>query len=348
MAAGILAYLVIFFILSLPRLTQPLRRRAHRIAFYTALIFICHPIRPETVIYLSSRSALLSGVFYLSSFLCFLLAAYKEKEKNYLYLLSLLFSLLALGSKESSATLPVVTLLFDFLILSKADLKELKKRWWFHTLNFLTLSYSFYLLLAGYRHNVYGRTAAAGFGTPFITPFTYLFTQFTVILYYIKVLLWPADINLDYDWHYARTLFEFPTFLSFIALIVIAAATFKLLKKKPVIAFWILWYFLTLLPESSVVPLKDVIFLHRLYLPSLGIIVLFVMLIDRLFLSMRHKGETAFFALLIFSYGYLTIQQGNIWQTEISLWEYVVNLSPKKARPHLNLGMAYKEDFPHC
>ena len=52
--------------------------------------------------------------------------------------------------------------------------------------------------------------------------------------------------------------------------------------------------------------------------------------------------ETVLFACLILIFGMLTIKEGNIWLNEKSLWEDVVKKSPHKARPHLNLGMAYK------
>jgi len=278
---GILVYFVVLFTLKLPVLNSSFKNREQKIAFFTALIFVAHPIRAESVIYLSSRSVALFSFFYLCCLLCFIFSQYKAHLKNLFYFLAFISSLLALASKEAAVTLPFAIILFDFMLVSNLNFAEIKKRWKFYALLFSTLLLSIYIVVYGHITGVYGKTSAAGFGTPFVTPFNYLLTEFSVVLYYIILFLFPVNLNLDYDWHYAKSLFEFPTFFSFLVLIGIVILVIKIFKSKPLYAFWIIWYFLVLSPDSSIVPLKDVIFLHRAYLPSLGPILLFVIGIDK-------------------------------------------------------------------
>jgi hypothetical protein len=59
-------------------------------------------------------------------------------------------------------------------------------------------------------------------------------------------------------------------------------------KKRPVLSFCILWYFGNLVIESSIFPL-EMVYEHRLYLPSVGPFVLFSLLVVRGMERWRYK-----------------------------------------------------------
>ncbi len=148
------------------------------------------------------------------------------------------------------------------------------------------------------------KEASAGFKVTYITPKEYLFTQFNVLLYYMALLAVPMYQNLDYDIPRAEGLFTAPQvnagtklllpmpppFVSLIVLAAIAGAALYLIKRTQsnpsslwrVMGFFVLWYFIILSPTSSFIPIIDVIYEHRVYLPSLGFFVSFVLLVDRL------------------------------------------------------------------
>lgn len=148
------------------------------------------------------------------------------------------------------------------------------------------------------------KEASAGFQVTYITPKEYLFTQFNVLLYYMVLLAVPIYQNLDYDIPKAEGLFTaphvndgtkllipmLPPFVSLLILAAIVGAALYLVKKTQsnpssllrVMGFFILWYFIILSPTSSFIPIIDVIYEHRVYLPSLGFFVSFVLLVDRL------------------------------------------------------------------
>lgn len=148
-------------------------------------------------------------------------------------------------------------------------------------------------------------TVTAGFGLKQITPAQYLYTQFDVIVYYFALLLYPANQNLDYDFPISNslltpsrpfegTVLNIPVLPPAAALAIIlalcaAAAAALLLYRRGRVsaaaalpgAFFLLWFFVILSPTSSVVPIIDVIYEHRLYLPSLGFFTIAVILLDR-------------------------------------------------------------------
>jgi tetratricopeptide (TPR) repeat protein len=113
-------------------------------------------------------------------------------------------------------------------------------------------------------------------------------------------------------------------------------------------AFGIFWFFITISVESSVIPLKDIIFEHRVYLPSVGF---FMALTGLIGAGMERWGSRAAYAKKTLLYVLLTVMlvlsgatyaRNTVWKDSIRLWEDAVEGSPNKARPHLNLGNAYK------
>jgi hypothetical protein len=147
----------------------------------------------------------------------------------------------------------------------------------------------------------------AGFGMTSISSREYLYTQFNVITYYFTLLLWPANQNVDYDFPVSSSLFESPkprpgavlniplpppiVSLALLATIIAVAVllTLRSIKKngygrrfERVIAFFIFWFFIILSPTSSFIPIRDVIYEHRLYLPSVGFFLIAVLIIEGL------------------------------------------------------------------
>ena len=109
-----------------------------------------------------------------------------------------------------------------------------------------------------------------------------------------------------------------------------------------VIAFGIFWFFITLSVESSFIPIVDVIFEHRVYLPSIGF---FIALTTGIFLLLNKYGQrklhaigVTIFMVVIIGFSVLTYLRNNVWSSDIALWQDNVEKSPKKDRPHINLG----------
>ncbi|MEK7197714.1 MAG: hypothetical protein AAB151_08610, partial [Nitrospirota bacterium] len=106
----------------------------------------------------------------------------------------------------------------------------------------------------------------------------YFLTQFRVIWTYIKLLILPINQNLDYNYGISRGLLTpLTTLFGGIGIITFFGLAVFFFKRQKVISFFILWFFLILAPTSSVAILPDVIFEHRMYLPSLGYFVIFAL-----------------------------------------------------------------------
>ncbi|MDO8488858.1 MAG: tetratricopeptide repeat protein, partial [Candidatus Omnitrophota bacterium] len=171
----------------------------------------------------------------------------------------------------------------------------------------------------------------------------YFLTQFRVIVTYIRLLFIPINQNLDYYYPIAKNLFELPILTSFIFLVSILTIAIKIFSRYRLISFGIFWFFITLLPESSIIPIRDVIFEHRLYLPMVGFSLFLVSIIYYIFANKNLKLMIILLFIITSFYVILSYRRNFIWKDELTLWNDVVYKSPKKARPYLSLGKAYIE-----
>src|SRR5437899_6244016 len=93
-------------------------------------------------------------------------------------------------------------------------------------------------------------------------------------------------------------------------------------RKAPVFAFSIFWFFITISPTSSVVPIVDVIFEHRLYLPLVGVAFSFPFLVDFLYARLRRrvsKPSVVFTSSSVILMALLagTVMRNYVWSDEV-------------------------------
>jgi hypothetical protein len=274
-ANSFMVYMLILWTLQLPLFAARYAEKAKRMALFGALLFAVHPVQTESVTYIISRSELVTSFFYLMTFFLFIKAA---KTNKLSYTIAAFFSsLCAMRSKEWAVTLPAVLFLYDYLFLAEGKIKPVLARWKTYVL--IALPWAIVL----YKVPLFSSQPGLSYGfgvqtTSGITPVTYLLTSFNVLWTYVRLLLVPIKQNLDYDYPVAKTLFESPTLLSFLGHVVVVGTAFWLYKKKNwlLIPFGVAWFYITLSPVQSFVPIIDVIFEHRVYLPSIGFFIVFI------------------------------------------------------------------------
>ncbi len=315
--------------------------------FTAALLFAVHPIQTGAVDYVSQRIAILAAMFYLAAIVLFILARTRSggSAKWLLWASALLMGLLAMKSKENSFTLPFAVLLTDWFLAPKSAWRE---RW---------PALAFLLLLAviplSHLDIMQDPGTALTRQTVDISRWSYLLTESRVLVTYLRLLFLPLSQNLDYDYPLvqgvdALTCCAIVLHLTLLAICVVAL--WKRARCHPLLtvsAFGLLWFYLTLAVESGLVPIRDVIFEHRLYLPSAGFIVAAVSLgawaLGKLPGAAARCGVTiVLITVPALCFAGLTYARNRVWHDELSLWSDVVQKSPHKARGHGNLGIAYQ------
>jgi len=351
-----LVYALLVLTFRTPRMKgSSLASSAGLIALCASLLFVVHPLQTQAVTYIVQRLTSLTAMWYLSA-LC-LYAGWRLARPDHgrkalpLYVLSLIAIVLAMKTKEIAFTLPLVIVLYDVSFF-----RERRLLWLVPVALTLFIIPVSLLNLGKPVGAVMSDVSEVTKVQVQISRWVYLMTQFTVIAAYIRLLLLPLNQNLDYDYPFHEAFFTLPVFLSFLLLlflVLLGAYLFyrsgwKRAEGRPgyrLIAFGIFWFFITLSVESSVIPIVDPVFEHRVYLPSVGF---FTALVTGFAMIMRGVGGgravrivSAAVVVIVIALGGATYARNRVWQSETGLWEDVVSKSPSKARPHYNLGVAY-------
>jgi protein O-mannosyl-transferase len=328
-----------------------------------SVIFLIHPIQTQAVSYISQRYALLCSFFYLLTLLLFLKATvelgdkFKKAFSNVrfivFFIISNICAIYAFFSKENSYTLPAVILATNVILCNWKSHKFFKS---------LVLSSTFFILAAV----VFFINFAKPTGKPIdykavttqvsmkqdsnIGGFKYYITQLNVIRTYFRLLFVPLNQNVDYDYPLSKSLYEPNTLASFLMIMFIFILAIYFYSKVRIVTYSIVFFFLALLIESSFIPIVDVIFEHRLYLPMFGFSLISGVLIIYLWSFIQRKKwdvlNNVLIIIVIFyliSLSFLTYKRNNVWMNELSLWSDTVKKSPGKARVHYNLAVALYE-----
>ena len=134
------------------------------------------------------------------------------------------------------------------------------------------------------------------------------------------MLILPINQNLDYDLPISTGFFEIRTLLSFIFLLSLVATAVVLFNKHRVISFGIFWFFLTVSIESGIIPIDDLIFEHRTYLPSFGF---FLILVYCVHFSLWNNYKSVAIGILVGIIGVnsiLTFERNKVWESDLTLW----------------------------
>lgn len=317
-------------------------------AFGAASFFLLHPVQTQSVTYISSRSELLSTFFYLIAF--FLFARRDEKKIGFVFSLPIAVSfLLALSSKETAITLPAVLAAYDLIFISQGRIRSLLSRWRFYTTFAIGgLAATYYIATVTLRGSI-GRVPGH------LAPYSYFLTELRVIVRYIYLTFLPIGLNLDYEFTPSVSIFEWKVLLSAVFLAAIAGIAWVWRKTHPVYSFSIVCFFLTLAPTSSFVPILDVIFEHRLYLPMTIVCLSFPFLIVAIAgyveRSFRFAVNPAVLGgVLLATLGLGAVLRNHIWADEVRLFADVVEKSPGKQRSYNGLAFAYykKGDYANA
>jgi len=315
------------------------------VAFLTAILFVTHPLATQSVTYIAQRFASLATLFYLLSLGLFIQGKLWQGNKNISWLLygcSLMSAILGILTKEIVYTLPVAILLYHFCFFKTDSWKVEIKNKWFVILFIIFLVFIFWAFNNYPLKKVFSRIVPPDQGYSYsISMKEYFFTQFSVILSYLRLFVLPIHQNLDYDYRLSTSFFQLRTIFSLSVLLGIFSAGVLLFKRYRLIAFAIFWFFLTMSVESSILPIsQNVIFEHRTYLPSFGF---FLALTSAFFyLSKEKYFKIAVIALLLVAAAntLLTYQRNKVWKDDYTLWGDCAKKSPNKARPNNNFCYA--------
>ncbi|MFH1418078.1 MAG: tetratricopeptide repeat protein [Planctomycetota bacterium] len=346
----ILAAMTLFGIIRRSLLLDPLRKThgaaAPWLAFVSALFWVVHPLQTQSVTYIVQRAESMMGLFYLLTLYCLIRSATTRRAWIW-HAGSVVCCALGMGSKAVMVTAPVVMLLYDRAFLCPSFAQALRARWQLY----LGLGATWIVLfLSGVATGVLNPNATGlatvGFAFKGISPLQYLATQPGVILYYLRLAFWPMGLCLDHGWPPAK---EAGQILSQSLLIVaLLAGTLWAYLRRPCFGFLGVWFFVILAPTSSFVPIRDVMFEHRMYLSLAAVVCVVVFGAYRAAPRILSQAGTTpagrrilavvMVAILVSPLAIATVQRNKVYRSSLAIWQDTAAKAPHSARAQNNLG----------
>jgi tetratricopeptide (TPR) repeat protein len=290
LAIHLLTSLVLFGVvrrtLRLPALAPIFGDDATGVAWVSALLWMLHPLNSEVVDYVAQRSESMMGLAYLLTLYCAIragsdvvasaLAATQRARGTQRprprarvrvgawQAAAVVCCATGMLCKESMVTAPLSLVLYDRAFLFESFRAALMRRKRLYA--GLCLSWT---LLAGLMLSSQRTTVGFSGG---ISSWTYLLNQARLVSHYLLLSVWPRSLTIDYGLPQPLALGD--VLVPALLLVIAAAGCAILFIRRPRLGFGIAWFFVTLAPTSSIVPIvSEVGAERRMYLPLAGLVV---------------------------------------------------------------------------
>jgi hypothetical protein len=310
-----------------------------------ALVFAVHPVQTDAVSYAAGRRDVLCGLFYALGVVAYV--RWRRGAHAAVLVLAALAYVLAILAKEMAVTLPLACFLIDRWERRRPDARPAaspmsRRLGWLAALAALgvlalALTYGAHVLHIATERPWHGGSFGAN-----------LATVARVWVKYLQLVAWPATLSADYSYD------AFPVSVSVLdpralaSVAVLATLTVGAVaawRRGDAIGLGLAWAAVTLLPVSHLVPFRELLAEHYLYVPMMGIALVAGGLVDAALARWpARRTVTAVAVLLVVgALAARTIERNRDWKDRITLWSATAEAVPRCARAQYNLGQAYFE-----
>jgi protein O-mannosyl-transferase len=313
------------------------------------LCWVAHPLNTEAVTYITQRNESLVSLFLLLTLYCVERGNSSQRSSIY-YGFAVLFCALGMGTKQNMVAAPLLVLLYDRAFLSGSFRNALHSRRWLY----LGLAGTWGVLARTFF--VFPKITSVGFKLQHVSALSYALNQPQVIVHYLRLVFWPQDLCLDYYWPVFKDSIDIIPYA--ILIIGLVGATAWALRFAPAMGFLGTCFFLILAPTSSVMPLNDLAAEHRMYLPSVSVIVIVVLGAYALLrnwafwrkpsnLPYLYSGTAV--VIVVATLTWKTIIRNEDYQRAVPMWRKIAQQRPQNPRApyiaahHLMLEGRYEE-----
>lgn len=280
-ASGLALTLLAMIVFEMPGLKLPgTRLEKQAISILLGLLFVVHPLQTFVILYVWQREAIMACFFYFSG-----LAAYLATRSGRLrhataaYFGSGVLFLAGMLSKENVATFPVVLLLSEVVLLRQGARGLLKRA--LPIAAIVIPVAAIYLLITSCLHgsgSLVGKWASTRIVDHYVyaatSPIHVVLTQTRILFSYLGMIVVPYDLEFMRPEILSKSLLNPPSTLpACLGWVGLLGTSFWMVRKKPLISFGILFYIVSLLPESLLIP-QYLFYGYRAILPMLGVLLI--------------------------------------------------------------------------
>ncbi len=317
-------------------------------SFILVALFAVHPLRVESVTWISERKDVVSFFFGMLAFIAYVRYAEESKKTGghpeRFYLLTLLLFVLSLMSKATLVTFPCLLLLLDYWPLRRiTDFKLDGAKLWL-----LAEKIPFFLLIIPVA--IAAKLAEQEGQSILIHPPLTMRLQTALISYahYLGFIFCPLNLCADYSYPHSWPAGEL--WLSAVVLLGLSALVFTLGARRPYLLVGWLWYLGALVPVNGIIEqigsptMTD----RYTYIPMIGILLIVVWGIKDLAEAMRLPLRPLGALAAILSIFLIAVTRHDIayWQDSDILWTHVAAVSNNSWTAYANLGTILNSTDP--
>ncbi len=294
-------------------------------------IFLLHPLQTQAVTYIIQRNTSLAGMFYLFSLAAYARARVHSDHKW--LILSAVSGLLALYSKQTAATLPFAIILLDLLFFRRLTSSVVAA--------VATTALGSFALVTWALHwpvfDIVGLTRE----TNEISRLDYLATQFGILWHYVGLFFLIDEQRLEHHAPIIAMNWQMNVVIPALLHGAVISLGFLSWRRFPLIAFGILLFYIAHLVESSVIPIRDVAFEHRTYLPNAALALVITATILHILQASLKKRHLLVPPIAIMGLLFLSIQtydRNTLWSDRLQFLKADAAHEPRSLRALTNLG----------
>jgi Flp pilus assembly protein TadD len=326
MVNGILLFLL------LRQMTASLWRSA-----FVAALFAIHPLRVESVAWISERKDVLSGLFFILTLMAYVRYARGPNRSRYVAVI-VLFAL-GLMCKPMLVSLPLVLLLLDYWPLDRLSLSAPAMRQMSWPL-FREKAPLIALSIASAVVTIFAQRGSIQPVERISLPARIANTGLSY-MDYLRQMVWPQDLAPLYPWELSR-LQPAAIAIAFVLLIAISGAVIVLRRQRYLMTGW-LWYLIMLLPVIGLLHVGNQSHADRYtYLPQIGIYLMVAWGAAALCAHWRYLmiPVTAAACGAVFALTCVARTQAAYWQDSESLWRHALTATSDNIIAESNLALA--------
>ncbi|RZF79184.1 tetratricopeptide repeat protein [Pseudoalteromonas sp. CO325X] len=312
------------------------------VTLFIMALFALHPLNTQAVTYLVQRYASLATLFFLLALSCYIFARESTKHvKVAAWVIGcLIFGILAFFTKQNAITLIGVLLAFELCFFNRIKLNHVLKT---IVIFLIALSILYPLpVLNAHFEAFFTRLGDLTSETDIYSRWQYFCAQLNVIFIYLGKWVFPMELRLEYPYT-TQSFSRVGTLLALSAHVFLLCFALKNLKKYTLISFGLFFFYITHSVESALVPIRDIAFEHRTYLPHIGLLFVLAGLGELIYKhgTVTPKATKFILPIIILILGSLTFSRNTLWQSPTDFYEYELSLEPRNLRVMNNLAHAY-------
>ena len=304
------------------------------VAAAATLLCALHPLRVESVAWISERKDVLSALFGLLAVHAYLRPRTNERDDARAVWTAALWMAPSLLCKAMFVTLPALLVLLDFWPLGRVrELRGLVRS--------ALAKWPLWLLAAGFGALavVSQRSRGAMAGLEALPLSTRVPNAIVSYVRYVAFTLWPADLAAFHPYPVDGWPLWRPV-AALIVLLVVTGAVWWLRDRLPSLLLGWGWYVIALLPVSGVMQTGGQALADRFtYLPTMGFVLAAVGVMPQAPERRRVAAGVAAVACALLAV--LAWRQSGLWHDTVTLMEHTVAVTPPNLYARSQLAQAY-------